>query len=224
VSEWFLKGLPVPVLVVSEVWPDPLWRACFENLVVCVTATGDTGLLRDVSDGYLHLADLDGEEITVPVDESGSITIPHPAIIADIADWREFAAELGVSQGVDQLFRDIYVKPDDAVGRQRAVRAYMDGRYEKAQVLIGRSRGGGFTTTMQEVSLIVVEDGVEVRISLDIDAWDPWEGGTIGKLSFYQDGQSLPLEKVGPITWSEGIRMAEFVYAGRTVESAEESS
>ena len=29
VSEWFLKGLPVPVLVVSEVWPDPLWRACF---------------------------------------------------------------------------------------------------------------------------------------------------------------------------------------------------
>ena len=43
VSEWFLKGLPVPVLVVSEVWPDPLWRACFENLVVCVTATGDTG-------------------------------------------------------------------------------------------------------------------------------------------------------------------------------------
>ena len=224
VSEWFLKGLPVPVLVVSEVWPDPLWRACFENLVVCVTATGDTGLLRDVSDGHLHLADLDGEEITVPVDESGSITIPHPAIIADIADWREFAAELGVSQGVDQLFRDIYVKPDDAVGRQRAVRAYTDGRYEKAQVLIGRSRGGGFTTTMQEVSLIVVEDGVEVRISLDIDAWDPWEGGTIGELSFYHDGQSLPLEKVGPITWSEGIRMAEFVYAGRTVESAEELS
>ena len=162
-----------------------------------MTVTGDTGLLRDVSDGHLHLADLDGEEITVPVDESGSITIPHPAIIADIADWREFAAELGVSQGVDQLFRDIYVKPDDAVGRQRAVRAYTDGRYEKAQVLIGRSRGGGFTTTMQEVSLIVVEDGVEVRISLDIDAWDPWEDGTIGELSFYQDGQSLPLEKWG---------------------------
>ena len=116
------------------------------------------------------------------------------------------------------------MKPDDAVGRQQAVRAYSDGRYEKAQVLIGRSRGGGFTTTMQEVSLIVVEDGVEVRISLDIDAWDPWEGGTIGELSFYQDGQSLPLEKVGPITWSEGIRMAEFVYAGRTGESAEEPS
>ena len=100
VSEWFLKGLPVPVLVVSEVWPDPLWRACFENLVVCVTATGDMGLLRDVSDGYLHLADLDGEEITVPVDESGSITIPHPAIIADIADWREFRCRTwGVAGG-----------------------------------------------------------------------------------------------------------------------------
>ena len=44
VSEWFLKGLPVPVLVVSEVWPDPLWRACFENLVVCVTDRKSTRL------------------------------------------------------------------------------------------------------------------------------------------------------------------------------------
>ena len=104
------------------------------------------------------------------------------------------------------------------------MRAYSDGKYEKAQVLIGRSRGGGFTATTREVSLIVVEDGVEVRISLDIDAWDSWDGGAIGELSFYQDGQLLPLEKVGPITWSEGIRMAEFVYAGRTVESAEEPS
>ena len=168
VSEWFLKGLPVPVLVVSEVWPDPLWRACFENLVVCVTATGDTGLLRDVSDGHLHLADLDGEEITVPVDESGSITIPHPAIIADIADWREFAAELGVSQGVDQLFRDIYVKPDDAVGRQRAVRAYTDGRYAKAQVPppCRKSRSSWWRTALRCALALILMPGTPGMVGL----------------------------------------------------------
>lgn len=221
VITWFLKGLPVPVRVISVVWPDPMWRGCLENLVVRVVGTGAEGLLRAADEQNLHLVDLDGENITVAVDDSESVVFPHPAIISDITDWREFASELGIAQGIDQLFRDIYVKPTDVDGYRKAVRAYTNAEYDMGQTLVGRSRSGGFAANFQGVSLIVVEDGKEIQANLEVECWYPTDKAYLDELSFSHNGKQLRFDEIGPIAWSEGIRMAEYVYAGRTAETKE---
>jgi hypothetical protein len=47
-----------------------------------------------------------------------------------------------------------------------------------------------------------------------------WDGDTeTGNLTWHdQEGRLLRLREVGPVAWSEGMRMAAALYAGRTVE------
>lgn len=224
VTTWFLKGLPVPATVIAAVWPDYTWRSFLKDLVITVQSDGPVGLLRDAAEQHLRIIDLDGETLNVAVDDALSVVINHPAVLDDIADWREFAVELGVVQGIDQLFRDLYFKPTDEETYRKKIRSYCTGKYNKAATLIGRSRGGGFATTLQEVSMTVVENGEETAISLDIDAWDLQDAAHIGQLHFYSDGKSLELADIGPIAWSEGIRMAEYVYVGRDIDTETEKN
>ena len=72
--------------------------------------------------------------------------------------------------------------------------------------------------------MTVVENGEETAISLDIDAWDLQDAAHIGQLHFYSDGKSLELADIGPIAWSEGIRMAEYVYVGRDIDTETEKN
>ncbi len=42
---------------------------------------------------------------------------------------------------------------------------------------------------------------------------------TTGALSWHdEDGRAVALTKVGPVAWSEGMRMAAALYAGRKIE------
>ena len=125
--------------------------------------------------------------------------------------------ELGVHQGLDQLFRDVHIKPADADSQKAALKAYVGAKYERSSHLMGRGRGGGFVTTLGEVSLRIHEGGKTITASLDVSAWDPFESAELGELSFSVNGEHLAFDKVGPIAWSEGIRMCEFIYAGRSV-------
>ena len=177
-----------------------------------------TGFLRAVNDDGIQVVDLDGETTTIDYSDAALVTIPHPAVTENLDEWREFAVELGVHQGLDQLFRDVYIKPADEDGQKAAVKAYVGATYERSSHLMGRGRGGGFVTTMGEVSLRVHEGGETITASLDVSAWDPTESAELGKLSFSVHGEDLELDKVGPIAWSEGIRMCEFIYAGRSVK------
>jgi hypothetical protein len=65
----------------------------------------------------------------------------------------------------------------------------------------------------------VHDSGQEVTASLDVDAWDPSDEAELGTLSFTANGKTLPLADVGPVAWSEGIRMCEYIYAGRTIDT-----
>jgi hypothetical protein len=224
VTGWFLKGLPVPLTVVAAVWPDAMWRSYLKDLVVTVQPDGPAGLLREVDDQQVRIVDLDGETLKLPLHQDTTMLINHPAVLTDIEEWREFAVELGIVQGIDQLFRDLYTKPSDEQSYHKAISAYSDGTYDKAAVLLGRSRSGGFATSLQEVSVVVVEDGEETTASLDVNAWDPLEDAHIGHVHFYREGKPLALADIGPIAWSEGIRMAAFVYAGRSVDVAKDNS
>ncbi|GAA4800127.1 hypothetical protein CCANI_05965 [Corynebacterium canis] len=219
VRRWFLESLPVPLSVICSVWPDPAWRKFLNDVIVSDGQV--TGFLRAADDAGIQIVDLDGESTTIPYSDSATVLIQHPAIMEDLEDWREFAVELGVTQGLDQLFRDVYLKPADADGRLAAVTAYSNGKYSRAATLIGRSRGAGFKVTLNSVSIDVREDGETVTATLEISAWSMDDSASLGRLTFAKGYQSLAAEDVGPIAWSEGIRMCEFVYAGRSVEKQE---
>ncbi|MGP6173265.1 hypothetical protein [Corynebacterium sp. A21] len=127
-----------------------------------------------------------------------------------------------MNQGLDQLFRETTAKPADEQGQQDAVNAYSEGTYQVAGHLIGRARGAGFAASLNEVSVKVQEGEQTVTVSLEADAYDPGEEARLGRLFFSIEGSSLPPAEVGPIAWSEGIRMAEYIWAGRTIEEEKE--
>ena len=42
-----------------------------------------------------------------------------------------------------------------------------------------------------------------------------------GELTWEIDGEIVPVCKVGPVAYSEGVRMATQIYAGRTIEDGD---
>lgn len=223
VRGWFLRGETVRSTLISAVWEDRSWRSCIENLAVSAELAPQgkvTGLLRDAGADVLRIIDLDGETVEVPVGDT-DVTVPHPVLIDDIEEWREFIVELGVEQGTDQLFREIQVKPGTAQEQRAAVCRYSEATYSKGLVLIGRSRGAGYGASINEVSTEVTEPGTGrvVTVVLEVHCWSPTEEAVLGDVSFLDAGDAMDLSDVGPLAWSEGMRMAHFVYAGRSTDT-----
>src|SRR5438445_236613 len=70
------------------------------------------------SSGFLGLAEgkrgrgvvtLDGETRWI---DSPSVRIPHPILILELDDFREFATEAQIEQSISQLYRETWSKPD----------------------------------------------------------------------------------------------------------------
>jgi hypothetical protein len=71
----------------------------------------------------------------------------------------------------------------------------------------------------------IFEDGRSVEARSWVGSDDPYEETETGDLVFVQDsGASIPLGEVGPVAWSEGMRMAAALYAGRVVEESGEKA
>jgi hypothetical protein len=69
----------------------------------------------------------------------------------------------------------------------------------------------------------VFEDGHTVEARSWVGADDPsWETETGDLIFAGSDGSIIPLAQVGPVAWSEGMRMAASLYAGRVIESDSE--
>lgn len=214
VRGWFSPGVAIPVSVLTAVWPDDAWKAALTDLVLTDGAV--TGLLRHAEDTALHLLGLDGESVTITRTDAATVHIPHPVTLTELDDWREFAVALGVRQSIDQLFRRITHKPAGTQEQAAALTAYRQGRYERAGHLIGRARGAGFTASLDAVSTQVEEAGRPVTAELRINGYLPDEDATLGELSFHTGGTTLTPADVGPVAWSEAIRMADYIWAGRT--------
>ena len=70
----------------------------------------------------------------------------------------------------------------------------------------------------------VWERGGQVVASVWLGDYDPWSETETGPLEFTTAaGGSLPLDDVGPVAWSEGMRMAAALYAGRSLSQEEQS-
>lgn len=223
VEKWMVRSLPVPTAVIGEVWADEAWQAPLRDLVVVpVDDTGrwDTdraGLLRDADpDKGLGIVDLDGETGRISV---AQVVLPHPVLLPDLADLREFAADLGVRQGTLQLFREVWTRPDSEDDQRRDLSRYAGGRYKELRHLQARATTAGYQVRGGVASARVWEDGVPIAASMWIGEGDPLYETETGPLYFADSaGETVALAAVGPVAWSEGMRMAAALYAGRIVD------
>ncbi|MFI1399922.1 DUF4132 domain-containing protein [Streptomyces sp. NPDC020681] len=225
VDVWLVRSLPVPVALLARVWPDEAWRGALRDLVVAPVAADGTadmeraGFLRDADpEKGAGIVDLDGDSVRL---ECESVLIPHPVLLEDLDELREFAAELGVEQGVEQLFREVWRRPDKARGQDW--QAYANGKFEQLRHATGRAVALGYRVRGGQAVCPLVEDGRPLEAAYWLgDDYPDFEALT-GSLEWRDpEGRRLPLAEVGPVAWSEGERMAALVYAGRVVAGEEE--
>lgn len=213
VEQWLLNSEPVPVAVLGAVWDDPGWRRWLLDLVVADSADPDTvGLLRDVSDEGLGLITLDGDSVRIP---GGEILIPHPVLLDDLADLREFAAELGVRQQFDQLYRPVHHRGALTNPEATWLNDWSGATYRTLRQAHTRALAGGFTPRGTDVVARVVDAGrvFDIRFNL-ADSTDPYREAYTGPLRWLVDDAPVPVGEVGPVAWSEGVRIAEWMLAG----------
>ncbi|MEO3788220.1 DUF4132 domain-containing protein [Actinocorallia sp. B10E7] len=223
VDAWMVSSLPVPVRLLGRVWADEAWRVALRDLVV-VGAVGDDpdepGFLRDVArTGELRVVNLDGETVRMSAE---TVTFPHPVHLPDLEELREFAAELGVTQKVEQVYRATWRKPAEAVPTATAVHEFSGGRYPSRFRITARVQSLGYRVSGC-YAVCRVRDGDRM---LDASLWigDPYwdDESETGELTWQDaEGRAVRLSTVGPVAWSEGMRMAAALYAGRTLGEGE---
>ncbi|WP_156753683.1 DUF4132 domain-containing protein [Actinokineospora pegani] len=215
VDGWMVRSLPVPTALLVEVWPDEAWSSALRDLVV--TAGDEVGFLRDADpDKGVGVVTLDGDTVRLKAD---AVTVPHPVLLDDLEELREFGAELGVEQKVQQLFRRTFAKPAEFAAGKKTVDEFAGGRFEQLTHALSRCRGLGYPVRGGDAVYSAFEGGreVEARFWLggDYPESETWTGELRWSLA---DGTGVALAEVGPVAWSEGMRMAAAVHAGRVVE------
>ncbi|MGA4540485.1 DUF4132 domain-containing protein [Uniformispora flossi] len=221
VERWMVRSLAVPADVVVRVWPDTAWQAVLRDLVV-TTGDGTTGFLRDADpERGIGMVDLDGDTVRVAADE---VRIPHPVLLEDLDDLREFAAELGVDQKIGQLYREVWHKPENPADA-RSVDEYAGGKFDQLRFLLGRATSLGYQVRGGDAVLPVLEDGRTTEAHVWLGDFDPYESTETGQLTWTgPGGRGLRLAEVPPVAWSEGMRMAAALYAGRSTETQEDAA
>lgn len=227
VEAWMLRSLPVPRAVLGQIWPDPAWQRLIANAVLApVGPEGDpdlasAGFLRGVDpEKGLGIVDLDGETRWLTCD---AVALPHPILLDDLNDFRTLAGELGLQQGLSQLFRETFARGTvngKAVNPEAdTVDAYEEGEFELLLHVMQQCRKLGYRVRGGYAICRVYEKGGIVEARYWVGDGDPqWETST-GDLSWVDaEDRALELGQVGPVAWSEGMRMASAIYAARKVE------
>lgn len=205
VNAWVVSSLPVPTGLLARIWPDPAWRDALRDLVVLGDDLAEPGFLRDVTDtGDLRVVNLDGDTVRLSPDRA---TVPHPVHLPDLADLAEFADELDVTQRIEQLHRGTWDKPAGLKDRDVTITDFRGTTVPNR--LAARAATLGFQVSGSQVKCRIWEAGrtVEAAMWFDEDYWG--SEATLGTLSWsVVDGPTLRLIEVGPVAWSEGMRMA----------------
>lgn len=226
VETWLLRSLPVPAAVIAAVWPDEAWQSWLRDLIIRpADDAAVSGFLRDVTqagDGKVELGvvDLDGETRTIAAEE---ILIPHPVLLDDLDELREFAADLGVEQRFDQLQRAVHSRPDPLPDESvTTLNTWADATFEQARFANSRAKSAGFNVKGGFATARIHEDGHVVDALYWIGAEEHPEAETFtGELFWMIDEKIVPVRDVGPVAYSEGVRMATHIHAGRTTEEGE---
>ncbi|MFI8950020.1 DUF4132 domain-containing protein [Streptomyces sp. NPDC053750] len=219
VGNWMVSSLPVPTGLLGRVWPDEAWQAALRDIVVVGDGPDEVGLLRDAdASGALRVVNLDGETVRLT---PRTVTMPHPVLLPDLEELRAFAAELGVVQGVEQLHRATWRKPDETNPAADRVTEFAGSEYRSWFHLSSRATSLGYRILGSSVVDRIRDAGRIFTATVGMS--DPYteDKAWTGDLSWSDEdgGRRLPLSEVGPVAWSEGMRMAAALHAGRTVST-----
>ncbi|MFD7561132.1 DUF4132 domain-containing protein, partial [Streptomyces sp. NPDC059835] len=213
VDTWMVSSLPVPTELLARVWPDEAWQSALRDVAVVGDDPDEVGFLRDATEsGELKVVNLDGETVRL---SPRTVILPHPVLLPDLDDVREFAAELGIVQGVEQIHRATWQKPDTFT----AVRDYAGGKFPTRFSLAARATSLGYRVSGGYATCKVRDAGAGAEAAVWIG--EPYydDETTTGALSWHdENGRAVRLTDVGPVAWSEGLRMAAALYAGRKIE------
>ena len=216
VERWLLRSLPVPRAVLAEVWADEAWRSWLTDLVVASDDGKVAGFLRAADPCGLGVVDLDGESVTITAER---VLLPHPALLADLDDLREFAVELGIKQRFDQLFREVHRRPDGIAPEVVELTQYAGGEFEQLRFAAGRASSAGFKVSGGYATCLCFEDGEPIMARYWIGAESPECETVTGDLHWVRNDRIVPVAEVGPLAYSEGVRMAAHIFAGRKVKA-----
>ncbi|MDX3523066.1 DUF4132 domain-containing protein [Streptomyces scabiei] len=222
VDAWMVSSLPVPTGLLARVWPDEAWQSALRDLAVVGDDPDEVGFLRGATDsGELRVVNLDGETVRL---SPRTVTLPHPVLLPDLDDIREFAAELGIVQRVEQIHRATWRRPADLAAKATQVRDFTGGRFRSRFALAARATSLGYRVSGGYATARVRDGGrtVEASVWIGEPYWD--DEVETGSLTWQdQDGRALPLAEVGPVAWSEGMRMASALHAGRVIEEGKDA-
>jgi hypothetical protein len=201
VDSWMVSSLPVPTGLLARVWPDEAWQSALRDMAVVGDDPDEVGFLRGATEaGELRMVNLDGETVRL---SPRTVTLPHPVLLPDLDDLREFAAR----------------RPDDLGAKATEVRDFTGGSFRSRFALAARASSLGYRVSGGCATARVRDGGrtVEASVWIGEPYWD--DEVETGSLTWQdQDGRALPLREVGPVAWSEGMRMAAALYAGRVIE------
>jgi hypothetical protein len=217
-----VRSLPVPIGVVVECWPDPAWRRALENAVVGPAAGGRldpdlTGLLRGAGrERGIGVVTPDGETAW---SRAPMLLVAHPVLIEALDDFRELTTELQIEQVIPQLHRETWVRPERLEPDADRVSDFSGGGFATLLDAARRCRALGYAVAAGSAVTRVWEGGrlVEARYWIGADAPDA-EGETGDLIWVGAGGRQVPLAELGPVAYSEGMRMAAAVYAGRATD------
>jgi hypothetical protein len=229
VDLWMLRSLAVPRAVLQAVWEDAAWRRPLENaVVVAVDADGGhdharSGLFRGVDPKRgIGVVDLDGETVWFDTER---VAIPHPILIPELDAWRDLVGQLGVAQGLAQLHRETHVKSaEQASSQAQTIDQFEDGKFAMLMHAVGKARQLGYKVRGGFATCKVWDAGSVNEARYWIGAESPDAETYTGLLSWVDSRErGLPLAKVGPVAFSEGMRMASSIFAARVVEKKEDA-
>ncbi len=215
VERWMLRSLPIPSATITHLWPDPDWRAPLLNLLVQL---GDEyGFLREVGERGLGLVDSDGESFWRTPE---NVTIPHPILLPNLDEQREVLTDLGLTQSTVQLFRESWPLPQEDTSQ---VTEFSGGQFAQTLHAQGRARHQGYPVRGGYACCSVYHAGQVVEARYWIGSGSPEEPTETGELLWVDSKEKqLSAFTAGPVAYSEGMRMASLIYAGRQVEKTEE--
>lgn len=226
VERWMLRSLIIPSQTLLEVWRDPDWKSAMTNLAIAPANsagkinTESIGLLKDTdSKKGLGIVDVDGESKWL---SSPNVAFVHPILIGELEDLRELVTDLGITQPIEQLYRPVF-SPTTAQLSLNAILDYQGGEFEQLNYALGHCKRLGYPVRGGYAICKVWEGNSPLEARFYIGSEHPESQTFTGDLIFVDaNQQAVPVRDVGPVTFSEGIRMATAIYAKRKVEKQEE--
>lgn len=226
VEGWMLRSLPTPTAVLVAVWKDQAYRRALENMVVvpqggAASEHASPGFLRGVdAKKGLGLVDADGETVWTRAE---TFVVPHPILLENLDDLRALCAELGITQGQKQLFREVFAKPNDLAADQAEMGTFRGGKFEMLTHARGAAKSLGYRTSGTFAACRVFENGTTTEARFELGGYDPDDEAITETLGWVDGaGDTILVKDVPPVAFSEGMRMASAIYGKRLVEKKEQ--